>query len=50
VTWRLLSGAIALVCVMGWVFVSSAKEGQGLSPSLTATLSCRWLFPEGSQQ
>jgi len=21
--------------VMGWVFVSSAKEGQGLSPSLT---------------
>ena len=30
-----LSGAIAPVWGIGWVFVSSAKEGQGLSPSLT---------------
>ena len=27
---------------MGWVFVSSAKEGQGLSPSLTPALGLGW--------
>jgi len=42
-------GAIAPLFVLIGSFSFGNNEGLGLSPSLTAKVIDRWLFPEGSR-